>query len=260
MTKGMLKGYDYFSKLCNCVPLLLHHICSIFFYFYFFLCFVCRWFEAHHQAEAVGPAGGAGGEIRVAPWGSRVLRWLPTSYAGAGPREKSQGCRVLAPPLARPLVDTLRRCTSHPSHFLKRLQQITFHFGHIRWIFIYLFFFLLNCFGFIVQLLLLCMFALYLSVLLLTRPDGRNPVGFFYLMSALAVVLCLTHVTRNKTVIVLLVNPPCLLHSCTKTQTNQGYVAFLFLCSLRRTFFSLSYFSLVLLLLKKKLFYHISYM
>lgn len=28
---------------------------------------VRRGFKTHHQAEAVGPAGGAGGQVRVAP-------------------------------------------------------------------------------------------------------------------------------------------------------------------------------------------------
>lgn len=46
------------------------------------------------------------------------------------------------------------------------------------------------------------------------------------------VMLASTAVLRSpahlsKPVIVLLVTHPCLLHSCTKTQTNQGYVAFI---------------------------------
>lgn len=105
---------------------------------------VRRRFETHHQAEAVGPAGGADRQVRVAPRGSRVLRWLPAPHAGAGPRKESHGRRVLAPPLACPLVETSSHCTfllSPPSYSLQRLQQITFQFGHIRWIFISLFLF-----------------------------------------------------------------------------------------------------------------------
>lgn len=101
--------------------------------------FVCRWFETHHQAEAVGIAGGAGRQVRVAPRRSRMLHWLPYSHAGADSWEESHGRRVPAPSLAHPLVETSSYCTSLPSHSLQRLQQITFQFGHIRWIFISLF-------------------------------------------------------------------------------------------------------------------------
>lgn len=76
---------------------------------------VRRRFETHHQAEAVGPAGGADRQVRVAPRGSRVLRRLPAPHAGAGPREEGHGRRVLAPPLACPLVETSSHCTFLPS-------------------------------------------------------------------------------------------------------------------------------------------------
>lgn len=141
---------------------------------------VCRWFETHHQAEAVGPAGGADWQVRVAPWRSRVLHWLPASHAGADPREASHGRRVLAPPLALPLVGPSSHCTSLPSHLLQRLQQITFQFGHIRWIFISLF---VSSFWvsyvLILELKLLCMFGLYLLVLLLARWRPESS-GIFY--------------------------------------------------------------------------------
>lgn len=99
--------------------------------------FMCRWFETHHQAETVGPVGGVDWQVRVAPRGSRVLCRLPDSHAGTDPWEESHSCRVLAPPLACPLVETSSHCTFPPSHSLQRLQQITFQFGHIRWIFIF---------------------------------------------------------------------------------------------------------------------------
>lgn len=138
----------------------------------------CRWFKTHHQVEAVGPAGGPDRQVWVAPRRSRVLRWLPDSHVGADPREESHGCGVLAPPLACPLVETSRHCTPPTppppplflSHSLQRLQQITFQFGHIRWIFISLFcFIILEYVCFVIELMLLCMFALYLLVLLLVR-------------------------------------------------------------------------------------------
>lgn len=122
---------------------------------------LCRWIKTHHQAEAMGPAGGAGRQVRVAPWRSRVLHRLPDSHAGADSRQESHSCWVLTPPLARPLVETSSPCTSLLSSLsLQRLQQITFQFGHIRWIFISLF---VCCFGFltffVIELMLLCMFV-----------------------------------------------------------------------------------------------------
>lgn len=50
---------------------------------------------------------------------------------------------------------------------LQRLQQITFQFGHIRWLFISLFVSLfLDYLCFVIELMLLCMLALYVLVLL----------------------------------------------------------------------------------------------
>lgn len=76
---------------------------------------LCRWSEAHHQAEALGLAGGAGRQVRVAPRGGRVLRWLPAPHAGARPREESHGGRVPAPPLAYPLVAPSSHCIPPPT-------------------------------------------------------------------------------------------------------------------------------------------------
>lgn len=209
---------------------------------------VCRWFETHHQAEALGPAGGADWQVRVAPRRSWVLRWLPDSHAGADPGKESHGRRMLAPPLDRPLVETSSHCTSPPSYSLQRLQQITFQFGHIRWIFISPFVFSLFWIShvLVLELMLLCTFALYLFSVWWRRESS----GLYYFVVMLAPTAVLHSPTQlSKPVIVLLVTHPCLLHSCTKTQTNQGYVAFIgHFCPLKRTryhFFSRT-FSLVL--------------
>lgn len=81
---------------------------------------VCRRLETHHKAEAMGTAGGARRQVRVAPWRSRVLHRLPAPHAGADPWEESHSCRVLAPPMARPLVESSSPCTFPPSHFFSR--------------------------------------------------------------------------------------------------------------------------------------------
>lgn len=175
----------------------------------------------------MGPAGGAGRQVWVAPWRSRVLHWLPAPHAGADPWEESHGCRVPAPPVAFPLVETSSYCTSLPSYSLQRLQQITFQFGHIRWIFISLFvslFFWIS-YVLVIERLLHCMFALYLLVLpsVWWRQESRGLYYFVVMLAPTAVLRLPTQL--RKPVIVLLVTHPCLLHSCTKTQTNQGYVA-----------------------------------
>lgn len=74
----------------------------------------------------MGPTGGADWQVRVAPWRSRVLHWLPPSHAGAYSREESHSCRVLAPRLARPLVETSGHRPSLPSHLLP--ETATDHF------------------------------------------------------------------------------------------------------------------------------------
>lgn len=71
------------------------------------------------------------------------------------------------------------------------------------------------------------MFALYLLVLLSVRRC-RESSGLYYFVVMLAPTAVLRSPTRlSKPVLVLLVTHPCLLHSCTKTQTSQGYVAFI---------------------------------
>lgn len=122
----------------------------------------CRWFETHHQAEAVGLARGAGREVRVVPWRGGVLHRLPPSHAGAGSREKSHCCGVLAPPLALPLVDTSRHCTSPFPFISSRLQQITFPLWAYQ---INIYFFLTLVYVPVIELLLLCTFAFCLFVL-----------------------------------------------------------------------------------------------
>ena len=82
----------------------------------------------------MGAAGGAGGQVRVAPRGGRLLRRLPAPHAGPGPREEGHGGRMPTPPLDRHLVAPSCHCTSplpSPPLILQRLQQITFQFGHI---------------------------------------------------------------------------------------------------------------------------------
>lgn len=71
-----------------------------------------RWPEAHHQAEAVGAAGGAGGQVRVAQRGGRLLRRIPAPHAGPGPWEEGHGGRMPTTPLAHHLVAPCRHCTS----------------------------------------------------------------------------------------------------------------------------------------------------
>lgn len=120
----------------------------------------CRWFETHHQAEAVGPARGSGREVRVVPRRGRLLHRLPSSHAGAGSREKSHGCGVLAPPLAVPLVDPSSHCTSPFLLISSRLQQITFPL----WAYQIIYFFVSLVYVPVIELLLLCTFAFGLFV------------------------------------------------------------------------------------------------
>lgn len=154
--------------------------------------FVCRWLEAHHQAEALGTAGGAGWQVRVAPRRSTVLHWLPDSHAGARPREESHCGRVPAPPLARPLVEPSSHCTSL-SLLSRDCNRSLSSLGISDE---YLFLFCFHCFGFLMFLLLmlLCMFALYLLVLLsLCADDARNPVGCIILLLCWLKLLCSIH-------------------------------------------------------------------
>lgn len=102
------------------------------------------------------------------------------------------------------------------SLFLQRLQQITFQFGHIRWIFISLFVFFLFSYV-LVELKLLCMFALYLLVLFSVWWRQESSGLYFFVMLAPTAVLC-SPFHPSKPVIVLLVTHPCLFHSCTKSQ------------------------------------------
>lgn len=79
----------------------------------------------------------------------------------------------------------------------------------------------------VIELMLLCMFALYLLVLLLVWWHQESS-GLYYFVVTLAPTAVLRSPTQlRKPVIVLLVTHPCLLHSCTKSQTSQGYVAFI---------------------------------
>lgn len=145
----------------------------------------------------MGPAGGADWQVRVAPRRSRVLRRLPYSHAGADPREKSHGCRVPAPPLALPLVETSFHCTSLPSFPLspETATDHFFQFGHIRWIFISL------IFVFVVLDFLCCHYWADASVYVLlcicwffSRCDDVGiPVDYITLWSCWLQLLCSVH-------------------------------------------------------------------
>ena len=93
----------------------------------------------------MGAAGGAGGQVRVAPRGGRLLRRLPAPHAGPGPREEGHGGRMPTPPLDRHLVAPSRHCTSPlPSPFSSHSPETaTDHFPVWAYLInIYYFFFL----------------------------------------------------------------------------------------------------------------------
>ena len=140
----------------------LGHCCALLLCVFLTLFSVCRWFETHHQAEAMGPAGGADRQVWVAPWGGWVLCRLPDPHAGADPREESHGCRVPAPPLARPLVETSNHCTSLPSQLSRDCNRSLSSLGISDEYLLFLFF-LFCCFWIsyvlVIELMLLCMFV-----------------------------------------------------------------------------------------------------
>lgn len=124
---------------------------------------VYRWFETHHQAEAVGSPGGADRQVWVAPRRSWVLRRLPASHAGVGPRKASHRCRMPAPPLARPLVETSCHCTFPPilSRDCNRsLSSTGISNDYLFLLFLFHYFWI--TYVFVMETMLLCMIVLVL--------------------------------------------------------------------------------------------------
>lgn len=156
---------------------------------------VCRWFETHHQTEALGSTGGANWQVWVAPRRSRVLRGLPASHAGVGPRKESHSCRMPAPPLARPLVEASSLCTFLSSILSRDCNRSLSSLGiSDNYLFVFIFvssFFWITC-VFVIELMLLCMI-----VLVLVWWYGESRFVIFVVMLAPTAVLC-SPILRSK--------------------------------------------------------------
>lgn len=174
---------------------------------------VCRWFETHHQTEAVGSTGGANWQVWVAPRRSRVLRGLPASHAGVGPRKESHSCRMPAPPLARPLVETSSLCT-FPSSILSRDCNRSLSSSGISDNYLFVFIFVSS---FFLDYLCFCYWINAFVYDCVGSSDDMGNLDFCYFCGHVGSNCCalFTHPAKQ-TVTVLLVIHPCLLHSSTK--------------------------------------------